>query len=67
MIDSYTVQTTMGKKRSFTGRITVVTPDSAGDVEIRGEGDCGDSQSLYMRPEEARLLARVLLQAVEEE
>lgn len=67
MLDSYTIQTTMGKKRTFTGRITVATPDSGGDVEIRGVGDCGAEQSLYMRPEEARLLARVLLQAVEEE
>ena len=67
MIDAYVVQVTLGKKRQFHGKITVGTPDDSGDMYIEAQSECGDPQGIYMRVEEARLLARVLLQASEEE
>jgi hypothetical protein len=67
VIDSYTIQVTTGKKGKYNGKIRVETPDQVGDILIVGQGECGEEHSLYMRPEEARLLARVLLQVTEDE
>lgn len=64
---SYTIQVTSGKKGVYQGTITVETPERNGDMTIIGKGACGEEKSFYMRCSEARLLARVLLQAAEDE
>jgi hypothetical protein len=67
VIDSISIQTTAGKRRMKTGIITVDTPDDSDDVLVTARDECGDERSLYMRIDEARLLARVLLQVTEDE
>lgn len=69
MMRSYSIETTIGKHRKETsGVIGVDTPDFSGDMRLfLHPVSCGEEVGIYLRPVEARMLARVLLQASEGE
>lgn len=56
----------LGKRERYNGEITVKEPDSCGDVYLSVRDAGSDDFGIYMRPNDARRLARVLLQVTEE-